>query len=138
MKIGQIYNQLLTESEDKFIIQNKLDGIIQRYEAMGMACWIYLKGDYAIEIASIKIKDKLKRRQGLGSQIMSEIIGLCEDFGLLCVLTPSDTESSMAGLLRFYKRFGFVSNQGRNKDFRFRNTMIRYPKKQNVAKKKDD
>jgi GNAT superfamily N-acetyltransferase len=94
---------------------------------MGMACWIYLKGDYAIEVASIKVKDKSQRRQGLGTALMGEITALCDKYGLLCVLTPEDTESSKSGLLRFYKRFGFVSNMGKYKDFRFRNTMIRYP-----------
>lgn len=130
--IKQLLREGLDTKEDgvKFKIQDDLDVIIRKYDSLGMACWIYLKGDYAIEVASIKVKDKSQRRQGLGTALMSEITALCDNYNLLCVLTPESTESSMAGLLRFYKSFGFVSNSGRKKDFRFRNTMIRYP--QNV------
>ena len=117
------------EENIRFKIQAELDSIINKYDAMGMACWIYLKGGNAIEVASIKVKDKTQRRKGLGTALMSEITALCDKYGLLCVLTPEDSESSKSGLLRFYKRFGFVSNTGRNKDFRFRNSMIRFPNK---------
>lgn len=129
MKIGQILNILIEEDDIRFKIQAELDSIIQKYESMGMACWIYLKGNDAIEVASIKVKDKTQRRKGLGTALMGEITALCDKYGLLCVLTPNDSESSKSGLLRFYKRFNFVSNTGRNKDFRFRNTMIRFPNK---------
>jgi ribosomal protein S18 acetylase RimI-like enzyme len=128
MKILKILQEVV-EDDVRFKIQAELDSIINKYEAMGMDCWIYLKGNDAIEISSIRVKDKTQRRQGLGTALMSEITALCDKYGLLCVLTPEDTESSKSGLLRFYKRFNFVSNTGRNKDFRFRNTMIRIPNK---------
>jgi len=128
MKILKILQEVV-EDDVRFKIQAELDSIINKYEAMGMDCWIYLKGNDAIEISSIRVKDKTQRRQGLGTALMSEITALCDKYGLLCVLTPEDTESSKSGLLRFYKRFNFVSNTGRNKDFRFRNTMIRFPNK---------
>jgi GNAT superfamily N-acetyltransferase len=128
MKILKILQEVV-EDDTRFKIQAELDSIIQKYEAMGVDCWIYLKGNDAIEVSSIKVKDKTQRRQGLGTALMSEITALCDKYGLLCVLTPEDEESSKSGLLRFYKRFGFVSNTGRNKDFRFRNTMIRFPNK---------
>ena len=130
MKIGYILEAInKDENERKFQIQAELDSIINKYDALGMACWIYLKGSDAIEVASIKVKDKSQRRQGLGTALMGEITALCDKYNLLCVLTPDDTESSKTGLLRFYKRFGFVSNMGNKKDFRFRNSMIRHPNK---------
>lgn len=128
IKIGKILTEVI-EDDIRFKIQAELDSIINKYEAMGMACWIYLKGNNAIEVASIKVKDKTQRRQGLGTGLMTEITDLCDKYNLLCVLTPEDTESSKAGLMRFYKRFNFVSNTGKYKDFRFRNSMIRYPNK---------
>ena len=128
MKIGYLLKEAV-EDNIRFKIQAELDTIINKYEAMGMDCWIYLKGNDAIEVSSIRVKDKTQRRQGLGTALMGEITALCDKYGLLCVLTPEDTESSKSGLLRFYKRFNFVSNTGRNKDFRFRNTMIRFPNK---------
>ncbi len=127
MKIGDSLQLLIEEENKRFDIQAQLDRIINKFDAMGMACWIYLKGNDAIEVASIKIKNKTERRQGLGSALMGEITALCNRYGLLCVLSPDSSETPMAGLMRFYKRFGFTSNSGRNKDFRFRNSMIRYP-----------
>ena len=59
---------------------------------------------------------------------MTDITNLCDKYNLLCALTPLATETPKKHLLAFYKKFGFVSNLGRIKDFRFRNTMIRYPK----------
>ena len=126
MKILKILQEAFDDSM-RFQIQNELDNIINKYNNIGMSCIIHLKGIYGIEIASIKVKDKSQRRKGLGSALMGEITALCDKYNLLCALTPSDSESSMTGLLRFYKRFGFKSNTGRAKDFRFRNTMIRYP-----------
>lgn len=120
--MGQDENQL------KFQIQAELDSIINKYEAMGMRCWIYLKSNIAIHIASIKIPNMADRKQGLGSALMSEITELCDKYNLLCVLTPADTETPLRVLLRFYSKFGFVSNKGRHKDFRFMDSMIRYPK----------
>ena len=108
MKILQILKEVV-EDDARFKIQAELDSIIQKYDALGMACWIYLKGNDAIEVASIKVKDKTQRRQGLGTALMTEITALCDKYGLLCVLTPEDSESSKTGLLRFYKRFGFGS-----------------------------
>ena len=129
MKISETLIELFEEElSGRYAIQSELDDIINKYEAQGMACWIYLKGNKAIEVASIKIKDKTQRRKGLGTSLMTEIAGLCDKYELLCVLTPDNSESSMTGLLRFYKSFGFVSNTGRNKDFTYRNSMIRYPK----------
>jgi hypothetical protein len=52
---------------------------------------------------------------------------LCDKYELIAALTPSDSESSMAGLTRFYKSFGFKSNGGSKRDFRFNNSMIRQP-----------
>jgi hypothetical protein len=130
MKISSIFESMnKDDNERKFKIQAELDSIINKYETMGMSCWIYLKGDYAIEVASIKIKEVGERRQGLGTSLMTEIVELCDKYNLLCVLTPDNSETPMSVLLKFYKSFGFVSNMGRKKDFRFRNSMIRYPNK---------
>lgn len=128
MKIGIIFESIAQEVDKlKFVIQDELDAIIQKYESQGMNCWIYLKGD-SIHVASIKIINKSERKKGLGSALMLEIIQLCDKYNLLCTLTPANTETPMNVLLAFYRKFGFVPNKGRNKDFRFMDSMIRYPK----------
>ena len=47
----------------------------------------------------------------------------------LIILTPSDSfgATSILRLKKFYKRFGFVENKGRNKDFQLSCGMYRKP-----------
>ena len=134
MKILKIFKNLLegykdTNSEDSNVnVESEISTIIKKYSQLGLIAWINVKEDYGVEIASIKIPDKAKRKTGLGSAIMVEITSLCDKYNLLCGLTPVSTETPKNVLLTFYKKFGFVSNMGSKKDFRFRNTMIRYPR----------
>ena len=77
---------------------------------------------------------KDQRGQGVGSRIMQQIIDRMDKEGAVIALTPDSVfGGSKSKLIDFYKRFGFVPNKGRNKDFRFRETMIRYPKQINEA-----
>jgi GNAT superfamily N-acetyltransferase len=109
-------------------IQKELDDIIDKYENLGMALWIYYtESNNTIKISSIKIKDKSLRRQGLGSSLMGEITSLADKYSLTCILTPDGSETSLNVLKRFYGDFGFIPNKGRYKDFRFMDTMIRIP-----------
>jgi len=51
-------------------------------------------------------------------------------YGMLLTLSPSTDfgASSKERLKRFYRRFGFVSNKGRQKDFTLFDSMYRLPK----------
>lgn len=74
---------------------------------------------------------KDQQGQGLGSQAMQEIIDKADAEGKRVVLSPS-TEygaSSVGRLKDFYKRFGFVENKGRNKNYAISESMYRDPKK---------
>jgi len=77
---------------------------------------------------------KDKRKQGIGSSIMNEIINFADGMGKIVMLTPaikSDYHgtTSRGRLVKFYKRFGFVPNKGRNKDFTLpADSMYRTPK----------
>ena len=74
---------------------------------------------------------KNQQGQGLGSQAMQEIIDKADAEGKRVVLSPS-TEygaSSVGRLKDFYKRFGFVENKGRNKNYAISESMYRDPKK---------
>jgi len=50
---------------------------------------------------------------------MEDLIRFADERGLQIRLNPSDElgATSLGRLERFYKRFGFVKNSGRNKDF---------------------
>jgi len=69
------------------------------------------------------------RKQGLGSEVMFQIISWADGHGVMLSLSPSTDfgASSVSRLTKFYRRFGFKPNKGRNKDFRTRDTMLRNP-----------
>jgi len=62
------------------------------------------------------------RKQGIGTAIMEDIVSYADQAGKVARLTPALQDDRMgttskARLKKFYKRFGFVENKGRNKDF---------------------
>ena len=73
---------------------------------------------------------KEMRKQGMGTAFMEELTALADQEGKTVFLTPSRDfgATSVARLRRFYGRFGFKRNLGRNKDFRSAEAMIRVPK----------
>lgn len=69
-----------------------------------------------------------KRSQGTGGKIMQELIDRADANGDTLALTPSgDFGGSAARLRRFYQRFGFVPNKGRNRDYAISEDMLRPP-----------
>ena len=72
------------------------------------------------------------RDTGVGSKVMKDLIDKADNEHAIIALTPDTAFGGTKGrLIKFYKGFGFVPNKGRNKDFRYRETMIRYPKEVN-------
>jgi len=68
------------------------------------------------------------RDKGIATEIMERIVEYCDKNNKIAYLTPTDEfGSNKKKLKKFYQRFGFVSNSGLNKDFRVKDTMIRYP-----------
>lgn len=73
------------------------------------------------------VVEKGRRGQGLGTRAMEDLIALADQHGMFMTLSPT-TEfgaSSKERLKKFYRRFGFVSNKGRNKDFTLYDSMYR-------------
>jgi GNAT superfamily N-acetyltransferase len=72
-----------------------------------------------------------ERRHGVGTAAMNDLIDWADDNGIMLDLDPSTDfgATSVARLRRFYGRFGFKRNLGRNKDFRTRKAMIRMPRR---------
>ena len=65
---------------------------------------------------------KDNRSSGVGSSVMNEIINYADKKGMILDLVPSIKDSnigttSRTRLIKFYKKFGFVENKGKNKDF---------------------
>jgi GNAT superfamily N-acetyltransferase len=81
------------------------------------------------ELSKIVIP-KGERNSGSGTQVMEDIVQMADAQGAKVSLTPDVAfgGTSVSRLKDFYKRFGFVENKGKNKDFSTRNTMYRNPK----------
>ena len=61
---------------------------------------------------------------------MNDLIDYADTNGQIIALTPSkDFGGNVNRLIQFYKRFGFKMNKGANKNFEFRDTMLREPLK---------
>lgn len=86
----------------------------------------YQKYVNAIKVAGIVVP-KEARGQGVGTKVFDDLTSFADKFDLMIVLTPSKDlgGSSVTRLRKFYQRFGFVRNLGRNKDFRTMETMLR-------------
>lgn len=70
---------------------------------------------------------------GVGTKAMEELCTFADKHGARIILTPNAKDeifgtTSYARLVKFYKRFGFVENRGRKKDFSVQDAMIRNPK----------
>ena len=69
------------------------------------------------------------RNQGVGTELMNDLISKADNNNITLALTPSkDFGGNVTRLKKFYKSLGFVENKGTNKDFGFRETFIRLPK----------
>lgn len=69
------------------------------------------------------------RQQGAGTKIMADITAWADANGKTIGLTPSgDFGGNKSRLVKFYKRFGFIENKGKNRDFEISEAMFRIPR----------
>jgi ribosomal protein S18 acetylase RimI-like enzyme len=80
----------------------------------------------ALVISMIKVKPEF-RKQGIAKKVMKELLYFADSHEYVTILTPEpqDRSISQGNLEKFYKELGFVANKGKNKDWRFTQTMIR-------------
>ena len=125
MKLIRIAN--LEEDSVEHDTQDSLESFTKKWEEKGLSVNIYeTRGYWSL---SEIVVPKIQRNQGTGTEFMNELIGLADKLGKTIILTP-DTSfggSSVNRLKKFYKRFGFVENKGKNKDFMFTDSMYRNP-----------
>jgi GNAT superfamily N-acetyltransferase len=89
-------------------------------------------GRPALKLEMIRVP-KAARRRGVGTSAMEELVAFADRHQLPVLLTPAvpgdpGGPSSRARLVRFYRRFGFVENKGRAKDFTVSEGMYREPR----------
>lgn len=78
-----------------------------------------------ITLNKIIINDK---GHGYGSMFMTDLCSWCDINDKILCLTPDDSfGTTKPKLIKFYKRFGFVENKGRNSDFNIKEAFYRLP-----------
>mgnify|MGYP000867960080 CR=1 FL=1 len=89
---------------------------------------IYESFDNTIKISRIFVLKEL-RKQGLGTKILEFICNFADSNNKIILLSPSIDfgATSVNRLYSFYSRFGFIKNKGRKKNYKYTETMIRYP-----------
>ena len=70
-----------------------------------------------------------EKNSGEGTKLMKDICEYADKSKKIIILSPSDDfGGNKKRLIEFYKRFGFVENKGKNKDFEIFESMYRLPK----------
>lgn len=103
--------------------------IAERHGLRDLSLFLTKQGDLKLNMIAV---DKDKQGQGSGSAAMQEIANFADANGLRVILTTGQKDdgfgtTSGSRLKKFYKRFGFVENKGRAKDFSVSENMIRDP-----------
>lgn len=91
---------------------------------------LFIKRD-DLNISDLEVP-KENQKSGVGSAAMRDIVEFADKHNLRVTLTPGLYDdrhgtTSRSRLVKFYKRFGFVENKGRNKDFSISEGMLRNP-----------
>ncbi len=110
-----------------------LKALSDKWESQGVKNDVSENGEF-VTLSRIVVP-KEQRGGGIGSRFMDELTQYADRNGKTIALSPSvDFGGNMAGLRKFYKRFGFVENKGSAKDFRTKETMIREPSETQARK----
>ena len=101
---------------------------------------IFRNGDICLHSIIVK-PDDLK--QGKGTEAMKRLTDLADYHQRRIWLTPGEKSShtkttSRRRLVKFYKRFDFVLNKGRNKDYRCNEAMYRRPQPGQLQRRNPD
>jgi GNAT superfamily N-acetyltransferase len=108
----------------------KLEDIVQPYLQKGVDLSIYESRSNPNKLTLSKIEvPKSERNSGIGTDVMNDLTNFADTQGKTITLSPSKDfgATSVNRLKEFYKRFGFVENKGRNKDYSISETMYRLP-----------
>lgn len=115
-----------TESVDSYVLQDKADAVKELQDKLRAKYpelrTLFLSADNGTMTIDMIEVDKAFRKRGIGGMVMDDVVAYADQVGLDIELVPGlqDDRSgttSRGRLVRFYKRFGFVENKGRNKDF---------------------
>jgi len=122
---GEAYEQAALKAGDVQTFSDNLE------KSLGLKSLNLFESNGDLKLDTI-IVPKGERKEGVGTKAMQAIIDFADSKGLRVTLTPAVKDdfqgtTSRARLVKFYKRFGFVENKGRKKDFTISESMYREP-----------
>lgn len=103
--------------------KSSVDAIKEKYKDKTDVLFISEKND-TISIDNMVVK-KEYRNQGIGTDILNDIIKYADSVKKTITLTPTTEFGTKERLKKWYKSHGFVENKGRHTDFLIRDTMYR-------------
>lgn len=119
LKINENFREYLRENT------NFINSIKKKYQNEFSKINIY-EFDNKISIDLIITKEK---NTGAGTKLMQDICEYADKENKIIILSPSDEfGGNKKRLIEFYKRFGFVENKGKNKEFLIFESMYRAPR----------
>ena len=91
----------------------------------------------SLKLARIIINPEF-RNSGVGTNIMTDLINYADKNKQIITLTPSsDFGGDKNRLIQFYKKFGFKPNKGYHASDVYTDTMIRWPKMNQMSETKE-
>jgi GNAT superfamily N-acetyltransferase len=106
-------------------LKGDFEALRGRWGARGVTLDVYPNERTKTASVTIKVDPRLRGR-GLATAAMEDAVRQADLHGVRLELSPtSEWGSSKARLTEFYRRFGFVENKGRSKDFTTSETMYR-------------
>lgn len=129
---GEYYRDrgfILNESASSTEVETLRMNLVTKYTPSKFYLFMTNDGDLKLDMIAF---NKDKQKQGRGSALMHDLVQWADKKNLRIILTtgvrdPHWGTTSASRLKKFYKRFGFVENKGRNKDFTISGNMYRNP-----------
>ena len=120
------YSQFISEAKEPKPDAHTTIGRKYERKYPGMVARVVSNRQGDARVDSLKVPKEL-RGQGIGSKFMTNLTKSADSQGKRIILSQDPEPGYKNKLDTFYKRFGFVANKGRNKDFSVSDTMIRNP-----------
>jgi GNAT superfamily N-acetyltransferase len=113
-----------------------LSNVIKSWDNAGIKSFVS-ENNGIINVSQIVVPEN-NRGNGVGSKAIQELIDYADLTNQRITLTPSTDygATSKKRLTGFYKRFGFVENKGKNRDFSTMEGMYRDPNDANILNQK--
>jgi len=132
---GNTYKSMMLEGDPKAMaelamqapIVGTVKNIAKSLQDKGLILDVYESAKTPLITLSRIEVPKQMRNTGVGTQALEELAQYADQSGKTIALSPSKDfgATSVDRLKDFYKRFGFVENKGRNKDFSISESMYR-------------